>query len=274
MKNKKVFFIIFLTAVILSIVSSVYLNQRPVRFFILKTHANYAGAFQVGVYLNRSLSTITSLSLNHSQQLKSAQILSAENIHQLESLASSFGPFDFVIGYSQSDQTIDVFWNNFLNLSSTVKSVNNLNAADRLYFALMAKRELTVLDSAGTAINSISTLTEVVGTPTAIVQVKNSVAEPIVRVEILNGCGIKGAADWVVSRVSSQTILAKNGGNAVNFSFANSQLLSSVVAYSDLEKALTALGFTKLNKIGSGILPVGYDGVFIVGKDFQMIKGN
>jgi hypothetical protein len=29
-----------------------------------------------------------------------------------------------------------------------------------------------------------------------------------------------------------------------------------------------------LNNIGSSILPAGYDGVFIVGKDFQVIKGN
>jgi hypothetical protein len=50
--------------------------------------------------------------------------------------------------------------------------------------------------------------------------------------------------------------------------------LFAAAAFLDLEKALTTLGFSKLNKTGSSILPAGHDEIFIVGKYFQMIKGN
>ena len=52
-------------------------------------------------------------------------------------------------------------------------------------------------------------------TPTALVSGKTTLPEPIVRVEILNGCGIKGAAEWMVERIKRSQITAENGGNAV-----------------------------------------------------------
>jgi len=274
MKNKKFFFSIFLTAIVLSIVSYTYLDQGPVRFFVLKAHANRMEAFQIDVYLNRRLSTVTPLSLNNSQQFKSAQIVSAKNFYQLQSLASNFGTFDFLMGSAQSDQEIDSFWNNFLSAQSSDDSFNNLNRIDRFYFELMAERELTAQNSGEAVMNSIPISTTVSIMPTVLVQAKKALSAPIVRVEILNGCGIKGASEWVASRVASQTISAKNGGNAANFNYPDSQILCSTAASPDLIKALTVLGFTKLRQISSKTLPAGYDSVLIVGKDFQTIKGN
>ena len=274
MKNKKVFFSIFLTAIVLSIVSFTYLDQRPVRFFFLKAHANRVEAFRIDVYLNQHLSTLTPLSLNNSQQFKSAQILSAKNLYQLQSLASSFGIFDFLIGSTQSDQEIDSFWNNFLRRETSADGFDNLNETDRIYFKLMAKRELSAQNSREAAINSIPISTTGFIAPTVLVPAKKALFAPIVRVEILNGCGIKGASEWVVSRVASQTISAKNGGNAANFNYPDSQIVCSTAASPDLIKVLTVLGFTKLKQISSKTLPAGYDAVLIVGKDFQTIKGN
>jgi len=274
MKNKKTFFSIFLTAIVLSIVSFTYLDQRPVRFFVLKVHANRVEAFRIDVYLNRRLSALTALSLNNSQQFKSAQILSAENLYQLQSLASSFGTFDFVIGSGQSDQGIDSFWNNFLSREPSTGDFDNLNKTDRFYFKFKAERELSAQNSEEAAINSIPVSTTVSIKPTVLVQAKKALSAPIVRVEILNGCGIKGASEWVASRVVSKTILAKNGGNAANFNYPDSQLLCSTAASPDLIKALTVLGFAQLSQISSKTLSAGYDAVLIVGKDFQTIKGN
>jgi len=275
MKNKKVFFSVFLTAIILSIVSYTYLDQRPVRFFVLKTHANQIEAFQINVYLNQHLSTIAHLSLNNLQQFKLAQILSIKNHYQLQSLASSFGTFDFVIGSGQSNEDINSFWNNFLSREPSAGDFDNLNATDRFYFEFIAERELSAQNSKEAAINSTPPVSTAVSIkPTVLVQTKKALSAPIVRVEILNGCGIKGASEWVASRVANQTILAKNGGNAANFNYLDSKLLCPAVASPDLIKALTVLGFAKLSQISSKTLPAGYDAVLIVGKDFQTIKGN
>jgi hypothetical protein len=273
MRNKKAILSIFLTAVVLSIVSYVYLDRIPVRLFILKPQANQVAAFQINVYLNRRLSTVTSLSLSRPQLSEAFKILSAKNIYQLQSLASNFGQFDFVIGASQPNDDMDSFWNDFLSPQRSTDSFDNLASLDKLYFSFSAERKLTIQDS-GKATNQIGTSPQLAFTPTAIPQVKKVISKPIVHVEILNGCGIKGAADRVVIRIKSETIEAKNGGNAVNFNYFNSQLLLSAVDFPDLEKSLKALGFSKLSQIRSNTLPVGYDAVFIVGKDFRLIKGN
>jgi hypothetical protein len=274
MKNKKVFFFVLLISFGLSSISYICLEQRPVRFFVLKAEANRAQAFQIEVYLNRRLSTLVSLPLNRLQELKAVQILSSKNIFKLESLATSLGSFDFVLGTSQSDPDMNVFWNDFLTGQPLADSFSNLNKTDKLYFELVAKQELTAQISEETSPNAVITLPIVTITPTMMAQAKMETAKPIVRVEILNGCGIKGAADWVVSRVAGPTIKAKNGGNAVNFNYVDSQLLYSVTASPDLIKTLIALGFLKLSQISSKILPAGYDAVLIVGKDFRSIKGN
>jgi hypothetical protein len=273
MKNKSAFFFIFLIMIFLSIVSYGYLDRAPVSFFILKSQTNRVVAFKVLVYLNHRLSIVIPLRLNGTQQTEAVQILSTKSIYQMESLASSFGQFDFVIGDSEADQDIDHFWNDFSMNRSLTTNFNNLAGLDKLYFTLIAEQKLSVQNSDEMA-SSVGVLSPLVITPTAIVQVKKAASKSIVHVEILNGCGIKGAADWVVLSISSQTILAKNGGNAVNFNYANSQLLFAAADFPDLEKALTKLGFFKLNSIGSSVLPAGYDGVFIVGKDFQKVKGN
>jgi hypothetical protein len=75
----------------------------------LKPHANRAGASKVLVYLNHHLSIVTPLRLNGTQQTEAVQILSAKSIYQLESLASNFGQFDFVIGDSETDQDMNCF---------------------------------------------------------------------------------------------------------------------------------------------------------------------
>jgi hypothetical protein len=274
MKNKNIFFGILFIAIVLSIISYVYLSQTPVRFFVLKFKANRAEAFQIDVYLNKLLSTVTPLHLNGSQTVEGGQVISSKNIYQLKTMASSLGSFEFVIGVSTADQTIDSFWNDFLNRLSTADSFNNLNLMDRLYLSLTAARKLTASNSDRTAVNSVEISTAVVIAPTSMVSVKEAGTKSTVRVEILNGCGIKGAASWVLSRIASPTISAKNGGNALNFNYVNSQLLLSGTDVTNLEKALVDLGFFKLSQIHSNIIPAGYDAVFIVGKDFRMIKGN
>jgi len=273
-KNKKVFFIILFIAIVLSIVSYVYLSQTPVRFFVLKFQANRVEAFQIDVYLNKPLSIVTPLHLNGSQTVEGGRVILSKNIYQLKAMASALGSFEFVIGVSTADQTIDSFWNDFLNRLSTADSFNNLNLMDRLYLSLTAVPKLTASNSGRTAVKSFEISTAAVITPISMVAVKKAGTESTVRVEILNGCGIKGAANWVLSRIDSPTISAKNGGNAMNFHYVNSELLLSGSDFPNLEKVLTDLGFSKLSLTRLNKIPADYDAVFIVGKDFRMIKGN
>jgi hypothetical protein len=274
MKNKFFFFTIFFITIFLSIVSYVYLNQTPVRFFVLKFQANKAEAFQIDVYLNKPLSVVTPLYLSGSQTVEGDRAISSKNIYQIKALASALGSFEFVIGVSTAEQTIDSFWNDFLNCPPATCSFDNLDSLDRLYLSLTAPRKLIASTSDRTAVNSVEISTPAVVAPTSVVLVKNAGTDPTVRVEILNGCGIKGAANWVLSRIASPTLSAKNGGNALNFNYVNSVLLLSGSDFLNLKKVLADLGFSKLSQIRSNTIPAGYDAVFIVGKDFRMIKGN
>lgn len=274
MKNKKVFFTILFIAIVLSIVSYIYLSQTPIHFFVLKFQANRAEAFQIDVYLNKHLSTVAPLHLNGSQTVEGGRVISSKNIYQLKAMASALGSFEFVIGVSTDDQTIDSFWNDFLNRLSGADSFNNLNLMDRLYLSLTAEQKLSASNSDQAAVNSVEISTPAVITPTSVVSVKKAGTESTVRVEILNGCGIKGAASWVLSRIASPTISPKNGGNAMNFNYATSELLLYGSDFPNLEKVLTDLGFSNLSLTRSNTIPADYDAVFIVGQDFRMIKGN
>jgi hypothetical protein len=67
----------------------------------------------------------------------------------------------------------------------------------------------------------------------------------------------------------------KNGGNAVNFAYANTQVLSvNGEIPAGLLKVLNQLGFMSVKGIKSGDVPQDCDVVLIVGKDFQKLKGN
>jgi hypothetical protein len=274
LKNKNVFFVILFAFIILSIISYGYLNQNPVRLFVLKFQANRAEAFRIDVYLNKPFSNVTQLHLNGSQTIEGERVLASENIYQMKALASTLGSFDFIIGVSTAEQTIDSFWDDFLNRLPAAESFGNLGIIDQVYLSLIAEKKLTAFNSDGTEVSPLETSISLIITPTPVVSVKTTGAEPTVRVEILNGCGIKGAANWVLSRISSLSVSAKNGGNATNFNYENSELLLSGSNFPNLEKVLVDLGFSKLGHIQSATIPAGYDAVFIVGKDFQMIKGN
>jgi len=109
-----------------------------------------------------------------------------------------------------------------------------------------------------------------------------SMPSKVLRVEIQNGCGIKGAADWVARRLKGPGILITETGNADNFHYAKTAVKSSAGLPVALEDAVERLGLSKeaveevpslsglalLNPDPS--LPV--DVIVIIGRDFQKLK--
>jgi hypothetical protein len=96
--------------------------------------------------------------------------------------------------------------------------------------------------------------------------------ESAVRMEILNGCGIKGAADWVARRIRGPGIQITRTENADHFRYPKTLVRSSAGVPVALEEALSRLGLTEaVVEEGAG-LAGGVDAVLIVGRDFPKLK--
>jgi hypothetical protein len=93
-----------------------------------------------------------------------------------------------------------------------------------------------------------------------------------VRLEILNGCGIKNAADWVARRIKGPGLMVTGTGNADNFKYDQTLLQTSVGVPVVLEEVLDRLGLTKESVQQVQSLAPPNDAVLIVGKDYRKLK--
>ncbi len=273
MKIKKMTVFILLFTVVLASVSSHFLNQTPLTFFVLKNETAGIKAYQVNGYFAVKETDFEELSLSPRQVLDGEKVATDKNLVDLKQWSKSFGRFDFVVGLWNPDIDFVSDWNEFFN-STNNDAVSDLSRLDKRYLALLMKPKL----SNGTSnepvqIKPVKPLATV--EPTSVISTKTPTIEPIVRVEILNGCGIKGAADRMAGRITSDRITVKNGGNAVNFAYVHTQVLSATGDVpASLTKALSRLGLADIKGVKSVDVPKDYDVVLIVGKDFRKLKGN
>ncbi len=93
-----------------------------------------------------------------------------------------------------------------------------------------------------------------------------------VRLEILNGCGITNAADWVARKVKGPGLTITGTGNADNFHYSHTVLQTAVGVPVAMEELLERLGLTKDSVQEVPNLAPPNDAVLIVGKDFRKLK--
>jgi hypothetical protein len=272
MKNKKVTVIILAVTLVLSLFSFNLLNRTPLAFFVLKNEVNTVRVYKVQVFLSRQIPIVESIALSPRQVQEADKIITDENLNELKTWSKSLGAFDFVLGFLKCDNDWVSCWNNYFSSGDSNRLLSNLSPLDRIYLSLMAHPTLSAspLENATVPPSVTSTPVSVPATP---ISSKTAVVETGIRVEVLNGCGIKGAAVWVVSRIKGKTITAVNGGNADHFTYAHSRLLSATAISPVLQSVLERAGFSHLGMTLSSSIPNGYDVVLIVGKDFRKIKG-
>jgi len=272
MKSKKTKVFIWLLLITASAVSVHFLNLTPVTFFVLENKLGEMKAYQIEVFFAGQPAEVTPISLSSRQILEANKIVADQDLSELKDWSKSFGGFDFVADVLGNDEVFDSTLNSLFQISN--HSLSDLTVFDKIYFSCVTNRKITSVNGNQTIVSSKPVEASTKSLPAA-TALKTPVLDPIVRVEILNGCGIKGAADRVAGRVKSDRITVKNGGNAVNFDYANTQVLSaSGEVPTGLMKALNQLGFANVRGVKTGDVPKDCDVVLIVGKDFRKLKGN
>ncbi len=279
MKNIKVFFLILTITVAGVVLSLRFLGRSPLAVFVLRGVDNNIEAFKIELFLDHRDAMTRSLALDRDQEKLAVGVLKTKDVKGLEALSKDFGKYPIVIGLP----TLDEGWPGYLGggykgflQNDPLGGFDNLQAADRLYLAVntqvppappVADTEVTAPVTAKLSPGSV---------PVTPVAASSPVVTPVpgvVRVEILNGCGITNAAEWVARRLKGPGIVISNTDNADNFHYPKTLVRSAAGLPVALEEALERLGVPKESVEEIANPPGGIDVVIIIGKDFRKLKG-
>src|SRR5258708_6973597 len=248
MKNHKVFTVSFFALVFLAFFSIRHLPQSPLSVFVLKGSDSNIEAFSMDLFLDHEEPAVKLVKLAPEAQRIGGEILRSKDTKSLQAFSKNFGKWSFVLGVMGAEEG----WPGYLGggfrsffLSDPPESFDNLQPLDRFYLALKTKTppppplvytdERAVVQSPPPP-NSQSAVTGVVSTPVP------PVHSGVVRVEILNGCGITNAAEWVARRLKGAGITIVGTDNADNFHYAKTTVRSAAGLPVALEEALDRLG--------------------------------
>ena len=95
----------------------------------------------------------------------------------------------------------------------------------------------------------------------------------VVRVKILNGCGITNAADWVAGRLKGPGIVITEVTNADQFHYPKTLVQSSIGIPVALQEALERLGLAQETVDETSASEADADVVVVVGKDYLNLRG-
>jgi hypothetical protein len=278
MKNTPIKLFLFLIFAGLLTAVRYHLRQNPVPFFALRGTGTAVEAFRLDFSLDRHDYLVRSLGLNLSQKKEGGEILKTRDSQRLAVFSKSFGKFGAVIGAPTEEEG----WPDYLG--GGIKALygghpdewfDNLGWGDRFYLALFTHApptppfvpsDIQVEDL--TKISASSQITPPEPTPTQVAVSPTGV----LRVEILNGCGITGAADWMARRFQGPGITVTGTGNADHFHYSGTVVRSSAGIPIALEEALTRSNLTKAAVTESTEPNASADVIVIVGKDFVKLK--
>jgi LytR cell envelope-related transcriptional attenuator len=103
---------------------------------------------------------------------------------------------------------------------------------------------------------------------------KKKLAAPIVQVEVLNGCGISGAAEKFTDYLRSDNFDVVQTGNYISFDVDKSMVIDRTGNKSNAVKVADALGIDHKNIIQQINNDYILDVSLIIGKDFKQLKPN
>jgi hypothetical protein len=268
----------FLLAMMLGLyLASSRFRNHPVPLFALRGSADTVEAFKVQVCFGGQATVVEPIVLTEKQRREGGDILSRRNVEQLKEFSKNFGNFFFVMGETGTDERWPLYLGGGLKIFGRIDSNNvfdNLTGLDRFYWAFNTKvPTMTDRGSDGIAAKGVTQNIEVVdlnlnSKPTP--EAKQDAG--IVRVEILNGCGITNAADWAARRVKGPHVVITDTGNADNFHYAKTVVKTRVGIPVALEEALERLGLTKdyVEEIPAASAQA--DVIVVIGRDYSELK--
>lgn len=254
-----------------------FLTRHPIFMFALKGADGVVEAFKLSAPLNGRDVVVESIPLGPDQKKEGREILVQKDSRRLAAFAKNYGSYPAVIGIPVTQEG----WPGFLGgglrgfFTDVLPGVfDNLQWADRFYLSFSMKAPPPAPFTAGEeTAEKLPVATSDVSTqhPPA---TPSSVPTPgVVRVEILNGCGITNAADWVARRVKGPGIVITDTDNADNFRYPQTIIRTCAGMPVALDEAVERLGLSKDSIQEVPSLSSSVDAVVIVGKDYPKLRG-
>jgi len=222
------------------------LKSRPLTLFLLGG-GDPPEAFRVRADLGSGHTSLETIRLDRSTVRQAKDVLQKGETGDLKALADGLGEFQGVValpgpGWERAlPMVLGGGWSS-LRSGRSDACFGDLGPLDRIFLSLFLKAPVTQGAPAGDL--AVDILPGVRPTPTLglVPPAKDAPAQGPLRVEIQNGCGIKGAADWAARRLEGPGLKVVGTGNAPNFRFPKSLVRSAVGRPVALEEACERLG--------------------------------
>jgi hypothetical protein len=256
--------------------SSLLLCHRPLPVFVLKGGAEAPEAYKILFSMGGGETTVEPLKLTADQKKKAAGILRRADAAGLGELAREAAHVEMAVGLPESAAPWPWYFGGGLKSlknREAVRVFDNLGILDRWYFVFALKTPTSTPPAAlelNLDLAAPTPATPIRGTPEPSMA---PVSQGALRVEILNGCGITGAADWAAKRLRGGGITIVNIENADNFRYSKTVVRSSVGMPAALKEALSRLGLPEKIVAAAPAPAPGRDVTVIVGKDYLNLRG-
>ncbi len=271
-------FFLFIAVLFSAALASYYgMGNHPLRAFVLRGTGKTVEAYQLDIPLNRAENKVHTIPLNVEQRDQASEILAQMDEKHLVVFSKQFGKWAFAAGMPHSEEGWPWYLGGGIKsfFSDNPETVlDNLTWPDRAFLALWTSNpppapyrssEIQIEDL-GHASFGAPRLTEIPSvSPTP-------VGAGPVRVEILNGCGITNAADWVARRFKGPGIVITDTGNADRFHYPETIVRTGLGLPVALEEAMGRLGLPK-DRLEDATAPNPLvDVVVIVGMDYPKLR--
>lgn len=261
------------------------LKARPLTLFLLG--GDPPEAFLVQADLGNGRTTLSPIRLDRNSARQAKEVLQKGETSGLRMFADGLGKFGAVMAVPGPEwegaipRVLGGGWT-ALRSGRPEGSFGDLGPLDRIFLTLF----LSEPETKGTAPVDLTVDIPPDSRPTPTEgpspRREQDVPAGPLRVEIQNGCGIKGAADWAAHRLAGPSLKVVGTGNAANFRFPTSKVRSAVGRPVALEEVLERLGlppeaFEEVPSLTGTLLTgpqasQGVDAVVIIGRDFRQLQ--
>jgi len=261
------------------------LKDRPLTFFLLG--GNPPEAFRVRASLASGETSLEPIPLDRRKAQTAREVMERRDTAGVRALADEVGRFQGVLAVQGDD------WEGSLShylgggfrqmIQGRPKDAfDDLGALDRAFLTLLLRAPGTPPLSGSTIEVDIPAKVPISSSPVPTPEAIGIPPAGPLRVEIQNGCGIKGAADWAARRLKGPGLKVVGTGNAPNFQYPKTLVKSAVGKPVALEEALERLGVLPdaLEELPtlSGLLldrsqgAPAVDIVVVIGRDFRELR--
>jgi hypothetical protein len=278
MKNYSFFYALVIFTIALVAFSTVEYQKKQLSIFILKGSDTSVEAYEMDFSLDDPAPLLKPIALPPEKQRLGGETLRSKDVKALAEFANYFGAWSFVAAIPGAEESWPGYFGGGLHgffQKNQPESFDNLQPLDRLFFSLIMRTPPPFLlpDSGKPAVTfEPKPVTSPAAGASLISAPVTSIPPAVVRVEILNGCGITNAADWAARRLRGNGIMIVGKDNADNFKYAKTIVRSAAGSPVALEEALDRLGLSKESVEEISNPPASADVVVIVGKDFRKLK--